>query len=419
MNARFQSSGVNLGGWLILEPFITPSLFDQFAGQPRQAIDEWSFSDILGRSEATKQLLKHWDTFVTEADIAALAASGLNAVRIPVGYWMWQNDATLPFISGGQQLPFLKRVLGWVAKYKMKAHIDLHGAKGSQNGWNHSGKAGIQGWDNDENVEHTLSIIRSICDTLLTDPTLVPTISAIELLNEPYGPTLRTLQSYYLRANQIVRTYSNTVKLILHDGFYGAQAWGQTGFYSTATREQLPLITDDFLHANQSHNLYNVFPDTHIYHIFVQGDLYISLQGRIDLACGNDRQTLLNMKSLMGIEPESGVCVNEWSIVNTDCTKHLNGYGQGARFDGTYPGSQKVGDCTGDNGGDYTQWSSEYKAFLLQFGQAQMDGYEAGAGWMFWNFKTESSAPQWNYLLGIQQGWIPKNVLNRSFKCPS
>lgn len=49
----------------------------------------------------------------------------------------------------------------------------------------------------------------------------------------------------------------------------------------------------------------------------------------------------------------------------TDCAKYLNGRGIGSRFDGSYPGSTKRGDCpyyTG-NGDNFTQ---EYKTYLRQ-----------------------------------------------------
>jgi hypothetical protein len=33
------------------------------------------------------------------------------------------------------------------------------------------------------------------------------------------------------------------------------------------------------------------------------------------------------------------------------------------------------------------------------------------------NFKTEKGAPQWNYILGVKEGWIPKDLDNRNIKC--
>jgi glucan 1,3-beta-glucosidase len=64
--------GVNLGGWLILENWMTPKLFG-VAGLPgkwdeRSVMDEWSFCEILGKQECEKVLQNHWETFYTEDD---------------------------------------------------------------------------------------------------------------------------------------------------------------------------------------------------------------------------------------------------------------------------------------------------------------------------------------------------------------
>jgi hypothetical protein len=83
-----QIRGVNLGGWMVLEPWITPSLFYQFLGQGpgTTAFDTYSFCEVLGPEEANRQLRNHWETWVTEEIIAQLAASGaVNSLRLPVG----------------------------------------------------------------------------------------------------------------------------------------------------------------------------------------------------------------------------------------------------------------------------------------------------------------------------------------------
>ena len=38
-------------------------------------------------------ILDHRSSFVTEADFAAMAADGVNAVRLPVGYWALEMSA--------------------------------------------------------------------------------------------------------------------------------------------------------------------------------------------------------------------------------------------------------------------------------------------------------------------------------------
>jgi glucan 1,3-beta-glucosidase len=49
--------------------------------------------------------------------------------------------------------------------------------------------------------------------------------------------------------------------------------------------------------------------------------------------------------------------VGEWSLASTDCAFWLNGRGVGARYDGTYPYSPRVGSCQGKSGkgGDFSQ----------------------------------------------------------------
>lgn len=66
--------GVNIGGWLVLEPWITTGLFDATGNSG--IIDEWTFCEYQDRGVAEAALKKHWDTFYTEADFAAIAAAG-------------------------------------------------------------------------------------------------------------------------------------------------------------------------------------------------------------------------------------------------------------------------------------------------------------------------------------------------------
>ena len=72
--------GVNLGGWLVLEPWITPSLFDN-TGNPN-IVDEWTFCQLQSRHAATTALQNHWSTFYTESDFEAIANAG--CVRAPL-----------------------------------------------------------------------------------------------------------------------------------------------------------------------------------------------------------------------------------------------------------------------------------------------------------------------------------------------
>ena len=72
--------GVNLGGWFVLEPWITPSLFNQ----GDSVVDEYTLSKALGKQKALSTLSNHWKSWITQADFTSIAGAGLNHVRIPV-----------------------------------------------------------------------------------------------------------------------------------------------------------------------------------------------------------------------------------------------------------------------------------------------------------------------------------------------
>jgi glucan 1,3-beta-glucosidase len=121
--------GVNLGGWLVGEPWITPTLFEKL-----DVPDEYSIGIKLGHDKAVEYLKPHWETFYTESDFKRIASWGINTVRIPIGYWAFDSNP-YPYATG--QVVYLDKAVQWARKYELKVLIDLHGAPGSQNG-NHN-----------------------------------------------------------------------------------------------------------------------------------------------------------------------------------------------------------------------------------------------------------------------------------------
>ena len=61
-------TGTNIGGWMVLEPWITPSLFYRFLGKTYDegvAMDQWTFCETLGPEEGNRVLRSHWDNWFT------------------------------------------------------------------------------------------------------------------------------------------------------------------------------------------------------------------------------------------------------------------------------------------------------------------------------------------------------------------
>ncbi|KAI5120171.1 hypothetical protein M0805_008438 [Coniferiporia weirii] len=99
--------GVNLGGWLMLEPFIAPALFGKYQNLSTPVIDEWSLSQAMAADTSAggglSQIEDHYNTFITEQDIAQIAGAGLNWIRVPIPYWTvdkWTTtNGTEPFLA--------------------------------------------------------------------------------------------------------------------------------------------------------------------------------------------------------------------------------------------------------------------------------------------------------------------------------
>ncbi|KAI6120651.1 glycoside hydrolase family 5 protein [Pisolithus croceorrhizus] len=341
-------------------------------------VDEWTFGQYQDYDTALGVLQNHWNTWITESDIAAIAAAGLNHIRIPIGYWAFE-------------LPYLQSAVEWASNYGLYVIVDLHGAPGSQNGYDNSGhRMPYPTWQsNQTNIQRTDDVIKTIASMFAGQENVVPVIAP---LNEPAGyigsSMMDPLQQYYLDSYGNIRypygtsQQSNTVEMI-HDAFQPLSYWN--GW------ETPP-------------NFQGVMMDTHIYQVFSDADVAMTEQQHISAAC-QMQSTLSNF--------DLWLAVGEWSPAITDCATYLNGRGVGARYDGTYPGSTYIGSCSGWTGSGST-FSTAYKTFLRQFWEAQVISYETADGWLMWTWKTES-ADEWSYQAGLTYGWIPQNPTNLEY----
>lgn len=59
-----------MGGWFVLEPFITPALFEKYASAPTPAVDEYSLSQLMRADGSINDLEKHYQTFIVSQALA-------------------------------------------------------------------------------------------------------------------------------------------------------------------------------------------------------------------------------------------------------------------------------------------------------------------------------------------------------------
>ena len=110
-------NGVNLGGLFVLEPFIVPALFEKYADAVPPPVDEWTLSQHMAADTSPggglqQQMEEHYNTFITEQDIAEIAGAGLNWIRLPIGYWAIETWDGEPFLER-VAWKYILRIFAW------------------------------------------------------------------------------------------------------------------------------------------------------------------------------------------------------------------------------------------------------------------------------------------------------------------
>lgn len=226
---RHSFEGVNLGGWLLVERWMTPGLFKDTNAQ-----DEYSF---MKTEIGALRIEEHRKTFITEEDWRWLASHAITHVRLPVGYWVLQDDA--PYKNAVSQLDW---AFTMAEKYNISILLDLHALKGSQNGTIHSGRVGSVGWREFE--QHSLDTLAELALRYRDSAALW----GIEIINEPkvvgnFIALLRYYRDAYTLLRGILRTGTYTV---FQDGF-------------------VPLLFSGTLWKRKNHP---IIMDTHFYLAF-------------------------------------------------------------------------------------------------------------------------------------------------------
>ncbi len=396
--------GVNVGGWLSLEPFITPSMFDYPSAAA--VVDEWTMTQKLGPS-AQRVLETHYSTFITKQDFVDIKNAGLDHVRIPYPYWAittYPGDPYVPNVAWR----YLLRAIEYCRQNGLRVNLDLHSVPGSQNGWAHSGHQGDIGWilgpDGATNAQRSLDIHNQLSQFFAQDR-YKNVITIYGLVNEPKMLVIppSSVLDWNQKAIKIVRGNGIDQQIVFGDGFLSLNSW------------------DDMFHGVDA----KLVMDTHQYQIFNTGQLKLKHQDKINLACSGWTGIMVTANN-----PNTGwgpTVDGEWSQADTDCTPNLNNIGVGSRWAGTLntgdPGTSVLTpscaeppcSCAQANA-DPSTYSASYKQFLQMYAEAQMHSFEQAWGWFYWTWKTEN-AVQWSYMLGLKAGILPDKAYSPSFKC--
>ncbi|PGH15000.1 hypothetical protein AJ79_02680 [Helicocarpus griseus UAMH5409] len=409
--------GVNVGGWLSIEPFITPSFFESYTYRDN-VIDEYTLSKRLGANAASR-LEKHYATFINEQAFKEIRDAGLDHVRIPYGYWIVKNYDDDPWVERiGWR--YLLRAIEYCRKYGLRVKLDMHGAPGSQNGWNHSGRQGSIGWlegpDGAKNGDRTHEVHGQLSKFFAQDR-YKNIVTIYGLVNEPMMLKLdiEAVINWNMKAISIIRENGmKETKLAFGDGFLNLDKW----------KTMMQDIDD------------NLMLDTHQYTVFNTGQIGLPHKEKLEFVC--EKWVGLISKTRAKSTGWGPTICGEWSQADTDCAKYLNNVNVGSRWLGTmdhpqakdqvmqphcptqWPQDNPAADgppCSCDKANaDSSTYSAPYKKYLQMYAEAQMYAFEKGYGWFYWTWETEG-AVQWSYRRGLKAGILPEKAYAPEFKC--
>ncbi|KAF7360227.1 Glycoside hydrolase [Mycena venus] len=370
---QFRVRSVNIGGWLVTEPFIVPGLYQtvQASAPPNiTVIDEYTLP--TGR----------WPDFMQ------IAAAGLNFVRIPLGYWAIEVLDGEGFLPRTSWTYFLKAIQ-WARKYGLRINLDLHALPGSQNGWNHSGRLGtynvLFGPMGIANAQRSLDYVRILAE-FISQPEYKDVIPMFGITNEPQGGSITKdiLSRYYLQAYNNVRLASGI-----------GQGSGPFASFPTPIAPR-SICTLTFASKGNPRT-----PSPRV---------------RTN-PCDQWGALFNNTMRDFGF-----IVAGEFSNAVVDCGLYVNGVNLGTRYEGTYTldgQHPNLGNCTTD-WLDYENWDDTTKAAYKTLAKSSMDALQ---NWFFWTWKIGNStagkieAPHWSYQLGLQEGWMPTDPREAVGQC--
>ncbi|KAG7799680.1 hypothetical protein KL929_000596 [Ogataea haglerorum] len=404
--------GVNLGGWMVTEPYITPTLYWDASADGTEAtvpVDEYHYCKQLGTEECHARLKKHWDSWIVESDFEKIKKYGFNTVRFPIGYWAFAHLSSDPYCFG--QEDYLDKAIQWCRKYGLFLWIDLHGVPGSQNGFDNSGLRDHVDWQKDSlYVDLSLEILHYIM-AKYGGKEYKDVVSAIQVLNEPLGSRLNInkLEEFYVNSYTQMRYLKSDNYIAYHDAFMAPEFWdtrltGKVSHSSNITLyPQMGNLTGYTNTSTYQGDYYNIIIDHHRYEVFDVGQLSQTIDEHI---------ASLKAYTSAILKEEKPKLVGEWAAAITDCAFWLNGVGRGARYDGSFQSTKKLGGCAYAN--DFGEWTNERRIEVRKLIEAQLDLYNQTSGFIFWCYKTED-AIEWDLEKLIDYGLFPQPLADRRY----
>lgn len=387
--------GVNLGNWLVLEKWMSPSLFEGTTAE-----DEYYLPLQLSPEVYEARIKTHRSEYITERDFAIIKHYGMNCVRIPVPYFIFGDRH--PFIGCIEELD---KAFSWAEKYGLKILIDLHTAPMSQNGYDNGGLSGVCRWSQfPEEVEFELNVLEKLAKrygnrqgllgiTPINEPITEPMWSLMDVSNR-FPPvdlelakgsapnTMEFLEKFYSDAYHCMKTYLAKDKYVVFHDAYRLKDWK-------------PFIKNS--------KFDHVMLDTHQY---LMGAEMMGCQQTVKGYLEYIKNTFA--KDMAEVQQYVDVICGEWCLFNSYAV-----------------GTDTKGGQSVLNGVDFSNSKQNVDKDTLrevyrELADAQLQAWNQGSGYFYWSYKLlldTVNEPEWrgwdcwDFGKSIAEGWFPTEYL--------
>ncbi|MDB5047022.1 MAG: glycoside hydrolase family 5 protein [Fibrobacteres bacterium] len=197
--------GVNFGGLFVHEPWMSP-----LAGPTTEWDSRTTLETRFGKPAAQKLLATYWDSWATAVDFKNIAADGMNCVRMPVYFLDFMDDNgnwRMDSVTKAIDFARIDKLVNAATAAGVFTVLDLHGAPGSQNGNQHSGKTtGANLYTTPRYQDMLIKFWTGMADHFKDNPA----IAGYDLLNEPSstfpGAMGQNVVDLYDRSYKAIRT---------------------------------------------------------------------------------------------------------------------------------------------------------------------------------------------------------------------
>ncbi|KAM0750613.1 glycoside hydrolase [Meredithblackwellia eburnea MCA 4105] len=442
--------GVNVGGWLLIEPWMYPSRWVGMGGQwgpfndggncTTRVESEWALGNKIQNQSALNVVVQtHYDSWFNQTHVDTLAYLGLNTVRIPLGFWVVEalvNRTTEFYAQGG--MDFLVSRLAMLAEQNISVILDHHALPGVATPMQSFAGNCTDQVNFYEEANYERAVTWAMVMTFLSHiHPAFSTVKSINAMNEPIQDASQTpgLDDYYGNVVTAIRVVEVALGIVCDEGIYTSPYLTSPMFINAAVAA-IPIMIDLGTQYNLGDDLIGLLKTN-----FLGSDLtnITNIVGTLSSFVSGSETNEAQCLATSFMDSSWQYAVNDTITVANPADHVLGpalydnhfylGYGYVApnatpeAYLETVCNSSRV--VSAAQAGDAplyfgewslgTEWNDTTIDFLKNFADAQRKIYSQGQGWLFWAMKVDPDANcngdcnKWSYFDAVDAGIFPRD----------